>query len=326
MSKIRAYGIWPWLWEIDIITLCNANFAFLVTLSAISLWFMWTIKKSTKARKSSLPPGPRGLPLVGYLPFLGTNLVEVLPELAKLYGPIYKLWLGQKLCVVISSPSLVKEVVREKDTIFGNHDATIAAKMSSYGGNDIAFTPYGHEWRKLRKVFAHDMVGNASLERTRNLRRKEVTKIIRDVYKNAGKATDFGELAFTISINTMISMLWGGKVEGAEVVANKEAEFREIFANLTRLLGSPNVSDVFPSLARFDIQGIGRQIKEIAAWFEEFLNALIDARTNSFDAVKEEEDGNGGEKDFLQILLELIGKEDNASSITMDQLKAILMV
>ncbi|KAK1559675.1 hypothetical protein Q3G72_017168 [Acer saccharum] len=107
----------------------------LVAVFAVIL-FLWNLKSWRKI-VPPLPPGPRGLPIIGYLPFLGTHL--------RVYGPIYKLWLGNKLCVVVSSPSLAKELVRDQDIIFANRDLITVIS----DGNDTAYIPYGPEWRKL---------------------------------------------------------------------------------------------------------------------------------------------------------------------------------
>ncbi|KAF7138065.1 hypothetical protein RHSIM_Rhsim07G0102400 [Rhododendron simsii] len=78
------------------------------------------ISQFKKPDFSSIATGPLGLPIVGYLPFLGTNPHQSFTELAQQYHPIYKLRLGKKLCVVLNSPSLAKEVVRDQDGIVGN--------------------------------------------------------------------------------------------------------------------------------------------------------------------------------------------------------------
>ncbi|TYH07059.1 hypothetical protein ES288_A08G202500v1 [Gossypium darwinii] len=105
-------------------------------MSLLSLSF-----KKLRSTKVKLPPGPYGLPLVGYLPFLGRNIHQTFMELANIYGPIYKLSIGQKLFVLISSPTLAKEVVHDHDISFANRNPTIAALAFSFGGKDIAFTP-----------------------------------------------------------------------------------------------------------------------------------------------------------------------------------------
>ncbi|KAL3499496.1 hypothetical protein ACH5RR_038589 [Cinchona calisaya] len=92
---------------------CLAEEALTISILLLSLlWYMLISIKSGKER-ALLPPRPLGLPVLGYLPFLGTNLHYEFGELACRYGPIFKLQLGNKLCVVLSSPSLIKEVMRE---------------------------------------------------------------------------------------------------------------------------------------------------------------------------------------------------------------------
>ncbi|KAL0542163.1 hypothetical protein IC582_022256 [Cucumis melo] len=57
----------------------------------IFLFIFALLRLLSKFRQPSLSPGPRGLPLVGYLPFLSPNLHHTFADLAKIYGPIFKL-------------------------------------------------------------------------------------------------------------------------------------------------------------------------------------------------------------------------------------------
>ncbi|KAL7165199.1 hypothetical protein ACSBR2_040973 [Camellia fascicularis] len=112
---------------------------------------------------AALPPRPRGIPILGSIPFLDTNLHESFSKLAHQYDPIYKLCSG-KNCVMINSPSLAKQVVRDQDTVLSNRDAPVAALISSYGGIDIAWSPYGSHWRNMHKIFVREMLNNSSLD------------------------------------------------------------------------------------------------------------------------------------------------------------------
>ena len=321
---LQNYYQWSWL--------CSAGdkrgmfsqlklAATLVTILCI-FWFLLEFKKLS-SRNYQLPPGPRRFLLVGYLPFLGKNLHQSFMELARVYGPIYKLKIGNKQCVIISSPSLVKEVVGDQDITFANRSPNIAALVFSYGGNDIAFAPYGPEWRMLRKVFVRDMLSNSNIDATYTLRINEVKKSIRDVYGKIGTAINVGEIAFSTVINTITSMFWGGTIEGEEGT-NLGAEFRAAVLQLTVILGKPNVSNFFPTPARFDIQGVEREMKKVLLWIERIFEGVIEQR-KKLGSIKQEVPREFCGKDFMQFLLEF-KEEGTGKSITLAQIKALLMV
>ncbi|CAN0841951.1 Flavonoid 3'-monooxygenase [Linum grandiflorum] len=287
-------------------------------LVAASIMALWLLKKVSN--NTPLPPGPRGLPIVGYLPFLSTHLHKCFTELAETYGPIYKLRLGSKMNVVIGSPSLAKQV-RDQDVTFADRDPTIAAKITTHGGNDIAFIPYGSDWKKLRKTFVRELMSKARLERSYVLRKREVEKAVKDVYLKRGKALDFGELVFRTVSSTVLSMLWGSTVHGEEgevFISN----VKKLAGEQMMLLGAPNISDFIPVLARFDLQGIEKRSRKMQQEFDQILNSVISRRRKLVsDLGGEFRDG----KDFLQILLDMNSHGDAALSITDSQLKGILL-
>ncbi|KAI7995333.1 Cytochrome P450 76C1 [Camellia lanceoleosa] len=311
----------PWLSQLS-----NNKYEFagaILTLSILILPLFWYLRTFTNSRNQTteapLPPGPRGLPVLGYLPFLGTNLHHSFSHLAHHYGPVFKLWLGNKLYVVITSPSLAKQVVRDQDIVFSNRDPPISALAATYGAQDIGWSSYGAHWRNMRKIFVREMLSNSSLEACYNLRRTEVRKTITQVYRKICKPVEIGEIAFLTEFNVVLSMLWGSTFDIQEKVNSRVgAEFRAATAKMMVLLGKPNLSDFFPGLARFDLQGVEREMKEMVVDVERVFDSVIDAR------VKMEAVNDGGKKDFLQILLELKG-EGGATPITKTQVKALLM-
>lgn len=282
----------------------------------------------TKNRKSTdtppLPPGPRGLPLVGNLLSLDPELHSYFADLAKTHGPILKLWLGNKLGIVVTSPSIARQVLKDHDLTLANRDVPAGARAVTYGGSDIVWTPYGPEWRMLRKACVLKMLSNTTLNSVYNLRRKQVRETVGYFYSRAGSPVNIGEQMFLTALNVITNMLWGGTMQGDER-SSLGAEFREVVSEITENLGKPNISDFYPGLARFDLQGITKKMDGLARKFDRIFDIVIDQRLKM-----DREAGNisGKERnDFLQFLLKLKDEGgDSEAPMTMIHVKALLMV
>jgi cytochrome P450 len=287
------------------------------TLSCYAIW----IYTKTNKRISPLPPGPRGIPLAGNLLSLNPDLHSYFAGLAQIYGPIFKLRLGNKVGIVVTSPSLAREVLKDHDVTFANRDVPEAVRAATYGGSDIAWTQNGPEWRMLRKVCVLKMLSNTTLDSVYTLRRKHFRETVGYFYSRVGSPENIGEQMFLTVLNVITNMLWGGTVEGEER-ASLGAEFREVISEMIDLLGKPNISDFYPILARFDLQGIRRKMDGLVRRFDPIFDAMIDQR------LKIDKAGAGGKesKDFLQFLLKVKDEGDSKTPLTMIHLKALLMV
>lgn len=94
-----------------------------------------------KKRTSKLPPGPRGLPLIGHLHLIGKLPHHSLYELSKLHGPLMSLRLGRVPVVVASSPAMARQILQTHDLAFSNHMPPIAANHILGGCKEIVFSP-----------------------------------------------------------------------------------------------------------------------------------------------------------------------------------------
>ncbi|KAF9617810.1 hypothetical protein IFM89_038992 [Coptis chinensis] len=316
---------WSWWWEGSNIDRKGARVVFTVFIILLVIcWYKWVVNNFSK-EQFPLPPGPRGLPLVGNLPFLEADLHKYFTKLAQVYGPILKLRMGKKLCVVLSSPDLIKEVLRDHDATFANRDAPIAGLAVTYGGLDIAWSPHGPMWRMLRKVLVQQMLSNTSLEACYGLRQQEVQQKMKDLYTKIGTPINIGQEVFLMTSNVILSMLWGGTLHG-KVRSSVGAEFQTVVAEIVELLGKPNVSDIFPVLARFDIQRIEHRANELLSWFDKIFNSIIEEKQRKDVSGSKTTFQQNENKDFLQFLLELQEQQDAKTPLTTLQLKALFMV
>nr|GMD99786.1 angelicin synthase-like [Ipomoea batatas] len=299
----------------------------LFTFSVLLLSALWLYAKSISKKAPPLPPGPRGFPVVGYLPFLRPNLHHQFTDLARKYGPIFKLQLGSRLVVVVNSPSIAKQVVRNHDAVFANRDPPIAAIVGTYGCRDIAFAPSGTYWRDIRKLFVREMLSSANLRACHEHRREEVRKAIRSVRSRTGQAVNIRELASSTEINVVARMIWGSTLGSDEGKIDQiGGEFREIMGKFVAMVGEPNISDFFPWLARLDLQRVQARMEGMVKVLDNIFDPIIKEGVRivcekSGSTTKDDE-----KKDFLQILLELKNRDDNAGkSLDFQAIKAMLL-
>ncbi|CAI0455594.1 unnamed protein product [Linum tenue] len=283
-------------------------------------------KIRSRGATASLPPGPRGLPIVGYLPFLMFNgknipLHRQFTHLAAQYGPIFKIRVGSQLQVVVSSPSLAKQVLRDNESIFSSRDLPLAIRVWTYGGLDLSSLPMSQDWNSMRKVVLREVLSNPSLDRCYELRRSVVVKALRELVRSGGKPVGVLELANKMVANATMAMTWGGRDDDGDV-DNEEA--RRLCEEVMALMEKPNVSDVFPLLARFDLQGIGRKVAEVAGHFDRIITSVIQKR---FDGKGSLIMDDGREmKDLLQVLLENRERSGAGSPLaSITQFKALLL-
>ncbi|XP_077252715.1 flavonoid 3'-monooxygenase-like [Tasmannia lanceolata] len=149
---------------------------------------------------------------------------------------------------------MAKEVLKDHDTIFVNHDKMAGALVATYGGSDIVWSPHGPNWRMLRRVCIQELLNAGSHDASYVFRRQQVRQTLRDLYAKIDTPIDVGEKLTQTIFNSMTSTLWGSTLKG-EAETGVASEFRQAMGEIGKLLGTPNISDLFPLLARFDIQG-----------------------------------------------------------------------
>lgn len=94
--------------------LCRLGLSTWLVFLATLLTGRWALRCWRDMR--SLPPGPWGLPVAGYLYFmgLGPKHSQFLSMAAK-YGPVFSTQLGNQLMVVLSDYRLIRDAFRREE-------------------------------------------------------------------------------------------------------------------------------------------------------------------------------------------------------------------
>ncbi|CAG7661519.1 unnamed protein product [Allacma fusca] len=141
---------------------------FLIFVTFVLIISFTLQKHGTRAStmlKRRLPPGPVGLPLVGYLPFLGKTPAETMVKLSKRYGNIISCYFGQTHVVILNDLDTIKELGR-MDVFMGRFQLEIMKPFRDANCGIIFLEGKGwHEWRRFTFKSLKEMgYGKTSME------------------------------------------------------------------------------------------------------------------------------------------------------------------
>ncbi|KAM7252711.1 hypothetical protein ACFE04_008220 [Oxalis oulophora] len=260
-----------------------------------------------------LPPGPRPYPIVGNIFQLIGNKPHIsLTQLAKQYGPIISLKLGSKTIVVISDPSIAKEALHQHEDAFTNRSILDAVRVLDHEKLSLVWCPVSSHWKNLRRICAMHLFTSHRLEATLGLRRQKTQELLDHISTSCetGKAVDISQVVLTTTLNFISNTMFSIDIAG--YTNDFSYEFRKLVLNVMEAMGTPNLSDYFPALRFFDVQGVRKQLKRQIEQLFHVFDDIIKERSTKVEK----------KNDVLDALLDLT-KEEN-SKLTLHAVKHLL--
>ncbi|OUZ99480.1 Cytochrome P450 [Macleaya cordata] len=277
-------------------------------LLACAFLHLFISSSASRGRKSSvtnsIPPGPVPLPIVGSLFKLSKKPHESLSQLAKIYGPLMSLKLGSLTTVIVSSPTMAKEVLQKNDQSLSNRNVLDAVRALNFNENSMIWSPPSHRWRNLRKLSNSQIFSTQKLDSDQNLRRQKLNDLISFVrqYSVSGSAVNIGQAAFTTLLNLISNTCFS--IDLVDLNSDSAQNFKSIFRLIIEEAGKPNLADYFPILRWIDPQGIRRRMTKYFAEIDEIFDGLIDQK---LQGPKEKRTSN----DLLDMLLDHSSSHEN---------------
>lgn len=281
-------------------------------LALIAIVFLFNMMKNKHKR---LPPGPRGIPILGNMHMLGSLPHRALQALSKKYGPIMYMRLGFVPAIVVSSPQAAEQFLKTHDLVFANRPPHECSRHMLYDGKGISFSGYGPYWRSMRKLCTLELLTSRKINSFKPMRREEVGLLIKSFEEaaRAGAAVDVSAKVALLSADMSCRMVFGKKYMDKDL---DERGFKAVIQEAMQLAATPNIGDYIPCLLGLDLQGLTRRIKATGKVFDDFFEKIIDEHIHK---PKEE----GQTKDLVDVMLDLMGSEETEYNIQRANIKAI---
>ena len=271
--------------------------------------------QQTMSKRSDLkmPPGPRGLPIIGSMLSLRKNPHHALARISQKYGDVCTVWLGSVPTVVISHPTLLRDAF-SRVTLADRWVSRITEVITN--GEDLAFAPYGEHWRQLQRFANRELL---SYRRVQDIRECYIEDSVNVLVARVDEMCDAGlpleprDFLPRANGEMMFRAIFGrGESDTAEFNEKLDDLLETVFWFFANA-NAANPADYIPALKFLPNRAL-EEAQKVSDQMSEVLDFLI-------DKVKERPDLNLNEPSCLaEVMLASVEKEE----ITYESMRSLI--
>ncbi|XP_045819495.1 cytochrome P450 71D9-like [Trifolium pratense] len=279
------------------------------------------LRKKIKKTDSTfnLPKGPRKLPIIGNIHnLLSSQPHRKLRDLAKKYGHVMHLQLGEISTIVISSPECAREVMKTHDIHFATRPQILATEIMSYNTTNIAFAPYGNYWRQLRKICTLELLSQKRVNSYQPIREEVLSDLVKWIASENGMPINLTEAVLSTIYTIVSRAAIGNKCKDQE-------KFISVVKQSLKVAAGFDLGDLYPSAKWLQrVTGLRPKLESFHRQIDQILENIINEHKETKDT-KAKADQGGVEEDLLDVLLKYEDGSNHDFSLTKNNIKAILL-
>ncbi|XP_075543684.1 uncharacterized protein LOC142578168 [Dermacentor variabilis] len=273
------------LTDVPILQMVSLNWLYLSLSIALSFLLFAAItsnmNKPRIPKGKKLPPGPRGFPLVGHLPYGPRNFdYKRCLEISKQHGPVFRLKVGVKDIVILNDFESIKDVLTRK-AVLNRTDNFILDRSGVKG----IVTLNGDAWLDNRRFCLHVLrdlgFGRKSMEEHI---KDEVQYLADKILELHGSPVDIRKYLVPSMSNNITSLVFGRRYPFED---RRRKFLDERLKKVLRIIGSGSLFTFLPSWAFFifsmlPFTDVGK-IKEVLEEMFEYVSEEVKQHEISLD-------------------------------------------
>uniref|UniRef100_A0A1I8M232 Cytochrome P450 n=2 Tax=Musca domestica TaxID=7370 RepID=A0A1I8M232_MUSDO len=251
-----------------------------ISILTIISFLQWVVNLYRELRR--LPPGPWGLPVIGYLLFMGSEKHTRFMELAKKYGSLFSTRLGSQLTVVMSDYKMIRECFRREE-FTGRPDTPFMQTLNGFG----IVNSTGKLWKDQRR-FLHEKLrqfGMTYMGNGKHIMEKrimiEVHEYMHNLRISDGQPMDMAPAISVAVSNVICSILMSVRFS---IDDPKFRRFNFLIEEGMRLFGEIHTVDYIPTVQYFpSILTAKNKIAKNREEMQRFYQDVIDEHKKTYD-------------------------------------------
>ncbi|CAL1272909.1 unnamed protein product [Larinioides sclopetarius] len=216
------------------------NVRYEILLALFALVLISIISSLFKRSRRNFPPGPWGLPIVGYIPFLSKDVHLQFINLSKKYGDVFSLRLGSEVVVVLNDSATIRDAFSKQEFLGRppNSSFSVFGVKSPFFLNDM------HMWQEQRRFVIHSLkdlgLGKTKIE---DQQQDEINHFLEVLRSFKGEPIDLVAPLTPSMSNNIVSLIFGKRYDYDEP---ERKSLDENLEEVSKIIGQTAVHIFFP--------------------------------------------------------------------------------